>query len=469
MIFLTTGSDIIPSLRISALGPEFAFLIEDPFTDIQYNPALLGNQTKTSIYLRPEWPISGTYYGNRIIVGFFAPGTIKNLGSGILASHSIYSYTSINEDNGQNDIEIDSAKSMSSSPSAMFFLAIPFLKKNGFLGLKLSYQKSEIENSLREYYFLNDTSYYNSDTTKLNRNRNDFSGYYTQPSNLILRISQCLPFENSSLNFVIGVNYGNEKRKDYDSTTNNDESVYIQHLGLIRQINKYTSVSEMFRTNTEDKKIWSSILGINWTKYAGSDYLRLMFEIDAGKGSRETKDNGLSREFVEHYFEYTDPDTSYSFTDTLTNNYTTIDEGDKLNINNISGEAGICHKKSITNNFSIFLGLKGIITEEKETIPDSFEKDNKTYKITTPFGSEIFLSSQFCLRGGVAPVYKKTVNESNDLINYDSYKNMNETISIINSIGIGTNVGSRLILNLSFEGENLTQVDYWKIESLYNI
>jgi hypothetical protein len=48
------GDSIIPSTRISALGSDFALLVEDLLTDIQFNPARLGNIEDLSIYCKPQ-------------------------------------------------------------------------------------------------------------------------------------------------------------------------------------------------------------------------------------------------------------------------------------------------------------------------------------------------------------------------------------------------------------------------------
>lgn len=149
LISFIMEDSIVPSLRLSALGSDFALLIEDPLTDIQFNPARLGNLEGLTLYFKPEWstyfPYRYPYYyvyrgGGKISAAMLCPKALGNMCFGFLGSysyiktHSIYDGYYDNEYGG--DAYFDTASYLGSYPSLNFFVAMPFIKDGGFLGSK---------------------------------------------------------------------------------------------------------------------------------------------------------------------------------------------------------------------------------------------------------------------------------------------------------------------------------------------
>lgn len=465
LIFLTTiimEDSLTPSLRVMALGADFALIVEDVLIDVQYNPAKLGDLKRTAIFLKPQWQ----YYSDhpKINIGIFLPTAYRNVGLGLLSSYAhSKNYGIYNYENSYQSAE--TTYYLLNQPYHSFFVAFPFIKENGFFGIKLTAKKDDREHSDRFHYVNRDTNYYVQDTSIVD----EWSFYYQKNvdnNNLwSIKCGQYLPFTNSAFNFVFAVSRPKPVVVSYDSSFSSSFYQYIYHYyyyDSTREVRTNKTIYENYTNRKEEYDIWTGNFGLNLIKYLNQGTIKFLLQGGVIKGEINTTENYFHRDFYETTDEYTSPDTSYTTADTLQS----IDSSANIGTSSILydfEEAGIGLEKLAMDNINLLIGLK--LCRRNENIEtDSSKEVNANYKIVMPFGSEFYITQKFCLRGGISLFYDYS---SNKISNSGVSKITNDRFGVSRSFGMGINLRPKLWIDLFASGSNIASIESWQLEGCF--
>ena len=466
LIFLTVfimEDSIVPSLRLSALGSDFTLLIEDPLTDVQFNPAKLGNLKGVSIYFKPEW----TSYmgGGKVNAAILYPKALRNVCLGLLSSYSYAKYHTIYVEN-YGYAYSDTMLYFKSYPSANIFVALPLIKKGGFFGLKGTIKKPNWESTMgyRRMHF--DTTYYNSDTSFHQDISHSFRQSADKTSLWSIRSGLYLPFENSAIGFIFAITHSEPVISKCDSSFRDYSHTNISHYDSIRTMDYYQNIDENSETYNENYDIWQYHLGFDWIKDIDHGRIRFFCQGELGIGEFSRQEILKHWDFSEHRFEYTSPDTSYSTVDTTIYEDTDEDISVIGDIIRDGEEIGIGFEKLIHSNTNLLIGLKICRTrnEIKETIPDTVRTIETDYRAIMPLGAEFFVTRKICIRGGISVSY---TNHSAEEINTENAKVTDSYLEVHHSFGLGVNLTPHFHFDLYNHGYDMASIANWKLEVIY--
>ena len=468
MLFLCAfimEEDLMPSMRISALGSDFTQLIEDPFTDVQFNPAELGTFDGLTIYFKPEWVTSGT--GGKLNTAIFNPRLSRNVGFGLMGSYSYAKTYNISNYSMNGYFAADTLSSTQVLPSGNLFITFPFLVDGGFFGLKMMINKPYLNSSVRHYSSSADTNYYNSDTTLYQYHSWYYDGSIDKTFLWSIRGGQYLPLGNSALDFTFAVIHSQPYENNYDSSFSENFSQQIYHYDSSRTLNISRNISESYATDEKNYDIWNEKMGFGWTRYFDQGSIKFILQGSIGNGEINEQEIIQNRSFYEYRYEYTSPDTSYIQVDTLTNDYTTSSTSIISSILSDNEETGIGLEKRIENSINFLTGfrLRRGRMEIERTTPDSVKTVDTYYKVIMPIASEFFLTPTFCLRGGISLTYTDSTSET---ISTQEAKITSQNFKVYRSFGLGLKIRNKFRIDLFTSGSNLASLDNWKFEGIFS-
>jgi hypothetical protein len=451
-VFIMEDS-IMPSARISALGSDFALLVEDPLTDIQFDPAKVGNIDGLSIYCKPQLG------PNAVTCAILSPQIFRNVGIGLWGRYAYHSYTTALMDGTSIHDQ--------SYPAANFFLVFPFLKDGSFFGLKFTIKQPQTEYSYGYYNLISDTNYFDSDTSMYQYVNDNSYGNEDKTTLWSIRGGQYLNFEKSAVEITASISHSNAGVTDYDSVSHEYMSTNIDHYDSVRTLYSSQDLYENCVVNIENYDIWSYTLGMSWIKELPVGRLKLFLKSGLNKGEITGQEFNIYRNYSEYRCEYMDPDTSYSYVDTIINEEKSEENSISGDINRDNEVIGIGFEKPIDENINFLIGLRlrRDHTEITKIISDTVKTTNTYYKASLPVGAEFFITKKICLRGGVTAYFSADYNEES---NTNKNEIKNKYLSVTNSFGLGIIPIPRLKINMYVSGFDIAKIDNWELEAIYN-
>ncbi len=450
---------IVPSTRISALGSDFALLVEDPLTDIQFNPARLGNMYGLSIYCKPQLD------ANAVTSAILIPQISRNVGIGLWGSYEYYNYEqALTTD---TYFPVGNTTNYLSDPTAYFFLVFPFLKDGSFFGLKFTIKQPQTKYSYEYEYVYADTNYYDSDTSMYHNTDINSFGDSDRATMWSIKGGQYLNFDQSVLEITLSLTHTNPEVSNYDSTFHEHLNTSVDNYDSTRTLNSSQDLSEDYLLNIENYDIWSYGLGASWLRELPVGRLRLFLNAGLSKGDITGQEFTTYRAYLEHRYEYTDPDTSFSYVDTIINEETSEESSISGTINRDIEEMGIGFEVPIEENMNFLVGLRlhRDHNEIEKTTSDTVKTTSTNYNTSFPVGAEFYVTRAICLRAGITPYF--TVDDYEE-DNADKIASKNRSLNVPNSFGVGIKPISRLDINLYASGSNLAIIDNWELGVVYN-
>lgn len=459
--------NIEPSLRLSALGSDFTILIEDALADVQFNPAQLGNLSRSSIYFRPEW---SSYWlgGGKINAVTLFPKVYGNVCVGLLSSysysnyHTVYVYEYWNYDYSN----YDTSSTLQKDPAISLLVAFPFLRSGGFFGISGTVKRPNRESTRSSYHMSSDSSY-NADTSYYHRIRQSFHRDVNKSTVWLIKGGQYLPIGTSIVNVVASVAHSEPETAHYDTIFEEQTRMNIAHYDSTRYMYYLHSITDDYDVLIENYDVWQYSLGLSWEKDITEGHVRLFFEGALQRGEITQQQIRRDWHFNTYLYEYSSPDTTYSEADTSIS-----EDADKdvFGVGDFSGDIeaiGFGLEKAINEYLNIAVGtrVRRAHNDIESTIHDTVQTAETEYKAIVPLGAEIHVTKKFIVRGGIDMSYTHRSTETitdGDTDLTDSYLDVNW------SFGLGLDLTPHLRVDLYNAGYDFSSIYDWRLECIYS-